>query len=128
MTNLPHDPYMDLVHACLSDHGASPSMWTSTPDNETLEGVFEFNEADINTTQWPDGVFLSWDQNEGWALTERGTDRTRYSLELNLYANPRQVAGRVMQQLRVRSIAPLDALHWHEGAVVAAVADWEAEA
>ncbi|MFJ7063728.1 hypothetical protein ACIQVA_39860 [Streptomyces microflavus] len=47
-TCLPHDPYMDLVHAEFSDLGMFPSGFrTGDPDGE-LDAVFEFQDHAVS--------------------------------------------------------------------------------
>lgn len=123
---LPHDPYMDLVHACLADQGITPRMWTSTPDGEQLDAVFEFEDPDSD--EWPDGVFLGWDQHGGWALTDTGSSRTQYPLDLDTYARPQDVAAVVAAQLRGQTAPAVPGGPWAQDTTAAAVTAWEATA
>lgn len=106
---LPHDSYMDLVHAHLSDLGIFPAgFWTETPDGDELVGVFEFPDHAISHDEWPDDVYLSWTQFDGWVLTSRGANRTAYPLDLDTYSTPASVAALVRSQLAGTPPGPAD--------------------
>lgn len=94
MTNvLPHDPYMDLVHATFSDLGMFPTaLRTDDPDGE-LDAVFQFPDHAVNDDEWPDGVYLSWTSSDGWTLTDTGNSRTTYPLGIDAYSKPDAVCA-----------------------------------
>ncbi|MFI1532794.1 hypothetical protein [Streptomyces griseus] len=99
-TRLPHDPYMDLVHAELSDLGIWPiGFRTDDPDGQELDATFEFRDEAVSEDEWPDGVYLSWTSSDGWALTDTGSSRTAYPLDLDPYAAPAAVATRAHARL-----------------------------
>lgn len=94
MTVLPQDPYMNLVHAHFSDLGMFPAGFrTDDPDGELLDAVFEFHDEAVSEDEWPDGVYLSWTSSDGWALTDTGSSRTIYPLDIDPYSAPAAVAA-----------------------------------
>lgn len=97
---LPHDPYMDIVHAHFSDLGMFPAGFrTDDPDGQELDAVFEFHDEAVSEDEWPDGVYLSWTSCDGWALTNTGPNRSIYPLDLDLYAAPAAVAAHTRARL-----------------------------
>ena len=124
---LPHGPYMDLVHACLADEGITPRMWLSTPDGEQLDAVYEFDDRYLDEDEWPDGVYLAWNQNDGWVLTDTGSSRSQYPLKLHTYARPQDVATIVAAQLRGQPTPTVPCGPWAHDITAEAVAAWEAE-
>lgn len=96
---LPHDDYTAAVVEALAALGCEPAnWWTETPDGQQLDAVIDFH-ARISPDAWPDGVFLGWDQREGWSLTGTGENRNLYPLGLDTYANPAAVARRTLDRL-----------------------------
>ncbi|MFG2657082.1 hypothetical protein [Streptomyces sp. NPDC048425] len=72
MERVPHDPYMDLVHAHMADLGMFPTGFRSSDDDDVLDALFEFPEHAVSEDEWPDEVYLSWTSGDGWTLTDRG--------------------------------------------------------
>lgn len=92
--SLPHEPYMELVEDALHKIGYTAPLQVSTPDGEQLDAWWEIAEDDLDMDLWPDGVFLGWDQHDGWVLTATGTDRNTWPLTaLDTYARPEDVAA-----------------------------------
>lgn len=83
---LPHDEYAGQVAAELDALGHAITWWTETPDGEVLDAVFTFDE---DLALWPDGVFLGWDQRDGWRLV----DKNVRPLDVDTYARPADVAA-----------------------------------
>lgn len=91
---LPHDPYMDQVHAHLSDLGIFPTGFrTDEPEGAELDAVFALPDHAVAEDEWPDGVYLSWTSSDGWALTDTGSSRTAYPLDIDPYSHPAAVAA-----------------------------------
>jgi hypothetical protein len=110
---LPHDPYMDLVHARLSDLGMFPTGFrTDDPDGEQLDAVFEFPDNSVSDDEWPDGVYLSWTSSDGWALTDTGSSRTTYPLNIDPYSDPAAVAAVTRARLAGRPELDLGSTDW----------------
>jgi hypothetical protein len=125
--SLPHGPYMDVVHAALADEGITPWMWISCPDGSQLDAVFEFADRDVDEDQWPDGVYLGWDQHSGWTMTTTGSSRTQYDLTVHPYGKPQDVAAVVAAQLRGRPVPQVAAGPWPGDTTAAEVEEWDAE-
>ena len=123
--HLPHEDYTAAVVEALTELGCEPAnWWAETPDGQQLDAVIDFH-ARISPEFWPDGVFLGWDQREGWSLTGTGESRNLYSLDLDAYANPAAVADRARAWLLGLPVTPVDEA-W-DGAVALqdAVERWE---
>lgn len=104
MTNspapLPHDDYARAVADALAAAGTAPATWfTSTPDGHQLDAVFNMAAGTFDPDAWPDGVYLGWDQNAGWDLTDNAGNRNTYPLGLEMFASPAAVAGRTRTRL-----------------------------
>lgn len=113
MTDLPHAPYMDLVHAHLADLGMFPTGFrTDDPDGEQLDAVFEFPENSVSDDEWPDGVYLSWTSSNGWALVDTGSSRTTYPLGIDAYSKPAVVAAFTRARLAGRPDPDLGPTDW----------------
>lgn len=124
---LPHDGYMQQVADALEGAGIKPEhWWTETPDGERLDGVFKFDDPRINA-EWPDGIYLAWDQNRGWDLITEGANRWIMPLQIGVYAHPGQVAFAALRKALNREVPPLDDSWDGAAAVLAAVEAWEAE-
>lgn len=104
MTNaLPHDEYMTAVANALTAYGLEPDQWWSsdddsgTPDTDRLDGIFQWRTGTANTEHWPHGVYLTWDQYDGWRLIEEGGGRNMHALseDSGTYSHPRQIAADV---------------------------------
>lgn len=126
MTTLPHDPYMDLVHAHLADLGMFPTGFrTDDPDGEQLDAVFEFPENSVSDDEWPDGVYLSWTSSDGWALTDTGNSRTTYPLDIDPYSKPSAVAAVTRARLAGRPDPAIGDTDWDlRGPITEAVDAW----
>lgn len=122
--NLPHEAYMELVGDALAKIGYVAPLFTSTPDGEQLDGWFEFDDH-LDTEEWPDGVYLGWDQRRGWSLTSTGTNRNTWPLDgLDTYARPEDVAAVAHSRL-VDAPIP-DVTPWERAdEIEAAVKAWE---
>jgi hypothetical protein len=101
--HLPHDPYMDLVHAALADLGMTPSGFRTSDDDEELDATFEFPDHSVSDDEWPDGVYLSWTRSDGWTLTDRGASRTSYPLGVGQFGSPAAVAATTRARLAGRA-------------------------
>lgn len=124
MTTLPHDSYMDLVHAHLADLGMFPAGFrTDDPDGEQLDAVFEFPENSVSDDEWPDGVYLSWTSSDGWALVDTGASRTAYPLGIDAYSKPAAVAALTRTRLAGRSDPDLGSTDWDLRSLLVAEVD-----
>lgn len=123
---LPHDPYMDIVHAHFSDLGMFPSGFrTDDPDGQELDATFEFQDEAVSEDEWPDGVYLSWTSSDGWALTDTGSNRTAYPLELDWLAAPAAVAARARARLAGTPDPDAGTVAWDlREAFAAEIGDW----
>ncbi|KIF00844.1 hypothetical protein PL81_38670 [Streptomyces sp. RSD-27] len=137
---LPHDDYMTAVAGALTAYGLEPDQWWSceddsgTPDSDRLDGVFQWRTGTANPEHWPHGVYLTWDQYDGWRLIEEGGGRTIHVLseDSRTYSHPRQIAADV----RSRFDHGLDGYtpgpiciaggHWDPKATHDAVLAWQA--
>lgn len=128
MRELPHDPYMAKVDDALEALGISvKDAWTETPDGEQLDAVFKFNDPRIDA-EWPDGIYLAWDQRRGWALITECDSRSVYDFDLGEYAHPHAVALIAKEMLLGEEILPSVDAPWDGGQeVMSAVKAWEAE-
>ena len=123
---LPHDDYVTEVCERLGTFGIEVADGiTTTPDGEVLEAAISFEQSAYSADMWPDGVYLGWDQREGWALCSEGESRSLHSLDLDAYANPLAVADRARAWLLGFPVTPVDE-RW-DGALALqdAVERWE---
>ncbi|MFC5905474.1 hypothetical protein, partial [Streptomyces zhihengii] len=110
------------------------ACWTETPDGEQLDAVFRDWPAGIVAEEhWPHGVYLGWDQRNGWLLIEDGGSRNTWPLSENsgTYSRPRQIAADTHARLThgmdgytpgpICATGPL----WDDRIAAAAVAAWE---
>jgi hypothetical protein len=96
---LPHEDYIQAVLGALFELDAEAThAQTSTPDGDTLDGWIAFTHG-AYCEHWPDGVYLGWDQHQGWALCNNGPNRNLHPLDLDTYAHPRAVAHRTLDRL-----------------------------
>lgn len=101
--NLPHDDYMTAVAHALTAYGLEPEQWWSceddsgAPDTDRLDGVFQWRSGTADAEHWPHGVYLTWDQYDGWRLIEEGGGWTIHALspDSGTYSHPRQIAADV---------------------------------
>lgn len=105
MTDLPHDEYMAAVADELTAYDLKPSQWWTTEDDsgantDRLDGIFQWPD-EVSPDHWPHGVYLSWDQYEGWRLIENGGGRNIYPLSGDswVYSHPRQIAADMTARL-----------------------------
>ncbi len=126
IAHLPHEQYITDVFTALDDIGTDPTdVITTTPDGEQLDGVITFPRNAYGAQEWPDGVFLGWDQRAGWALCTEGENRNLEPLDLDTYANPATVASRTRSRLYGDPDRPVDE-SWDGAALLdAAVKAWE---
>lgn len=115
---LPHDDYAKQVAAALADLGHELTWWTETPDGEVLDAVFTLDE---DLALWPDGVFLGWDQRDGWRLV----DKNIWPLDVDTYARPSDVAAMAHAKLLGLPDPAVSQVEVAAG-VEAAVTAWEA--
>lgn len=131
---LPHDPYIGEVAIELANYGLDViDVFTTTPDGEQLDAVIKFADKDIDADTWLHGVYLGWDQNSGWQLTEASGGRNTEALDpegVNTYSSPRQVACSTANALRGHgSTGPIcndGTWSWDSRPLEAAVTAWEA--
>lgn len=132
---LPHDSYIAAVETALARHHARPgTCWTDTDDDGQLTAVFhDWPDPLVDADTWPHGVYLTWDQSQGWQLVETGGARTVHDLDPagvdGVFAAPRQVACSAANALGGRLVTgPIagDGPSWDSGPVERAVAVWEA--
>lgn len=126
---LPHDTYMEKVANALEVLGVKPSTWwTEAPDGRELDGVFRFDDPRIKA-EWPEGIYLAWDQGRGWGLITEGSNRDLYSLDDHgTYSHPHAVALTVKEMLLGESVLPVVDAPWDgDQETWQAVATWEAE-
>ena len=124
--HLPHEDYITQVCERLGDLGIHVADGiATTPDGEVLEAAISFYARTLSLELWPGGVYLGWDQGDGWALCTEGSNRCLYPLDLDTYANPRAVAQRTADRLTDAPDSPVDE-DW-DGAVALqdAVDAWE---
>lgn len=125
--SLPHEPYLELVGDALFKLGYTAPLFTSTPDGEQLDAWFDFDDDELDSDQWPDGVYLGWDQRDGWVLTSTGVNRNTWPLDvLDSYARPEDVAAVAHARL---IDAPFPGVTpWERAAEIeVAVKAWEAD-
>lgn len=98
MTDLPHDKYMAAVADALTTYGLEPDQWWASEDDsgantDRLDGVFQWRNSE--SEHWLGGVYLTWDQYDGWRLIENGGGRNVSPLSeaSGVYADPRQIAA-----------------------------------
>ncbi len=133
MTDLPHTEYMAAVADELAVYRAAPgNWWAETPDDQQLDGVFtNFPDSSVDSGQWPHGVYLGWDQNQGWLLIEQGGGRNATPLDpdgVSTYSSPRQVACSASNALLGRSTGPIcndGSWSWDSRPLEAAIEAWE---
>lgn len=128
MTDLPHDEYMAAVADALTARGLEPSKWWTTEDDsgadtDRLDGIFQWPH-DVSPEHWPHGVYLTWDQYDGWRLIEDGGGRNIYALseDSGVYSDPRQIAADV----KARLTHGLDG--WSPGPICIADHHWDTRA
>ena len=127
LSRLPHDDYIDTVHAALAGLGIEPDRyWTETPDGRQLDAVLTFDTNPAISAEWPGGVFLGWDQRAGWSLIDTSTNRTLFPLGLGAYAGPQAVAVRAKTILFSAGSTPVDETWAGAAALEEAVKAWEA--
>lgn len=129
MTDLPHDSYMTAVADALTAVGIAPSQWWTSEDDsgansDRLDAVFQWHDGAAHPEHWPHGVYLTWDQYDGWRLTEAGGGRNIHTLSADsrIYCDPRQVAVDV----RARLTHGLDG--WTPGPICISGAPWDGQA
>ncbi|MGY0065129.1 hypothetical protein ACWY4P_53410 (plasmid) [Streptomyces sp. LZ34] len=136
MSDLPHDDYMAAVAHALAAAGAKPrEYWTETPDGEQLDAVFRgWPAGTVNEDEWPDGVYLAWDQYRGWLLIEEdgGRNVDDLSEDSRIFCDPRQVAADTVARLThgMNGWTPgpicIDGDRWDTKATYEAVEAWQA--
>ena len=126
-TALPHDAYIEAVHEHLASIGLHPTGATvTTPDGQQLDGVISLRPGQgYDPEQWPDGVYLGWDQHAGWSLCTEGTNRSLYPLNLDVYAYPAAVATRAHSELWDEPVSWVDEAWDGADALRSAVEAWE---
>jgi len=129
---LPHDPYIDAVAEAFTHLGVTVTADTTTPDGQLLEAWIRFEEADVDSDVWGDGVYLGWDPQRGWHLIEDGGGRNVTDLDpegvATVWAHPQQVAASTVNALAGHmSTGPVCIEErWDSRPVEAAVKAWEA--
>lgn len=99
MSNLPHDDYMAAVARALRAEDIEPTEWWTAEEDERLDGVFQWDDGTPRPQHWPHGVYLSWDQRDGWTLIEAGGGHQVHALpDCRTYGDPRQVAATVQSR------------------------------
>jgi hypothetical protein len=135
---LPHDDYMQAVADALTAAGIAPARWWASEDDsgagtDRLDGVFQWHHGVANLEHWPHGVYLSWDQYDGWRLIEDGGGRNIWELSQETssgYCDPRQVAADVQARFThgLDGWTPgpvcIDGDRWDTAATQAAVEAW----
>lgn len=132
---LPHDDYITAVANALAGYGITViDGGTSTPDGQLLDGWINFAPASVSTDLWPHGVYLGWDQQNGWLLIEQGGGRNVDPLDptaVRTYSSPQQVACSAANALRGRmSTGPITndgTWSWDSRPLEAAVKAWAAD-
>ncbi|AJC62114.1 DUF6292 family protein [Streptomyces sp. 769] len=106
MTNLPHDSYMAAVADALTARGIAPGRWWTSEDDsgassDLLNAIFQWPEGVAHPEHWPHGVYLTWDQDDGWRLIESDGSRNIDDLspDSRVGCDPRQVAADVQARL-----------------------------
>lgn len=104
--HLPHDEYMAAVARELTAYGIEPERWWAAEDDsgaetDQLNGVFQWGDGVVDPEHWPHGVYLTWDQYDGWRLIEEGDNRNIYPLseDSGVTSHPRQIAADVKARL-----------------------------
>ncbi|MER7990335.1 hypothetical protein ABTY53_32835 [Streptomyces noursei] len=100
------------------------------PDHEA--GVGQRHEGVAHPEHWPHGVYLTWDQYDGWRLIEAGGSRNidELSPDSRVYRDPRQVAADVQARFThgLGGWTPgpiyIDGDRWPTQATQAAVERW----
>lgn len=104
MTDLPHDKYMAAVAEQLACYDLEPDQWWASEDDSgantnRLDGVFQWQNS--ASEHWPHGVYLTWDQYDGWRLIENGGGRNIFPLspDSGVISHPRQIAADMAARL-----------------------------
>lgn len=129
--HLPHDEYMAAVADALAAVGFEPAEWWTAAEDDRLDAVFQWDT--VSAEHWPHGVYLGWDQHNGWQLIQTGGPRNvdRLSPDSRTYSDPRQVAAdtraRLTHGLDGWTPGPITITgdRWDDRATRAAVEDWE---
>mgnify|MGYP001126741791 CR=1 FL=1 len=128
MADLPHDTYMAAVADALTACGIPPQWWTSEDDSgagtDRLDAVFRWTGDVVHPEHWPHGVYLSWDQYDGWQLIESDGPRNVFGLSQDslVYCDPRQVAADTHARLRHGPDG------WHPGPICIVGPRWDTDA
>lgn len=139
---LPHSDYMAAVANALTTYDIEPALWWACEDDsgastDRLDGVFQWpaDTPTVHPEHWPHGVYLTWDQHDGWRLIEDGGGRNIHALseDSRVYCDPRQVAAdahaRLTHGLDGWMPGPIciDGPRWDTQATAEAVAAWNHE-
>lgn len=94
---LPHDEYIGAVADQLTTYNVTPGMyWTEDTEDGRLTAVFcDWPAGTVDQDTWLNGVYLMWDQYDGWRLVENGGGRNIRDLDpegVGVWSSPRQVA------------------------------------
>lgn len=137
---LPHIDYMTAVADALTAYDIEPALWWACEDDsgastDRLDGVFQWpaGTRTVHPEHWPHGVYLTWDQYDGWRLIEDGGGRNIHTLskDSHIYCDPRQVAADAKARLShgVDGWTPgpvcIDGPRWDTRATYEAVQAWE---
>jgi hypothetical protein len=128
----PHTPYIHAVTDALRAAGRAPADWfvddSETGDDGETMTLTAVLTWDGGIDGFPDGLLLRWDLEQGWQWAEMlcdGSNRVPEDLPVPLWAAPSAVVGCVVALLDGGDLPASDGV-WHDDAVAAAVAAWEA--
>lgn len=130
-SDLPHTRYMAAVADALTAYDIEPARWWVSEDDsgansDRLDAVFWWpaETPTVRPEHWPHGVYLTWDQHDGWRLIEDGGGRNIHALspDSRTYSDPQQIAA----DTRARLTHGLDG--WSPGPVCSSGSRWDARA
>jgi len=135
MTNaLPHDPYITAVADHLAAYGITVTDGGTSQNDDLLDGWITVDPASTSADSWPHGVYLGWDQRNGWLLIEQGGGRNTDPLDpggVRTFSSPQQVACSAANALRggaaTRPITNDGTWSWDPRPLQAAVEAWAAD-
>ncbi|MFE0353555.1 hypothetical protein ACFW2I_08685 [Streptomyces nigra] len=102
---LPHDDYMTAVADHLAAYNITVADGGTSENDDLLDGWITIDPVSVSADAWPHGVYLGWDQRNGWTLIEQGGARNVQALDptaVRTFSSPQQVACSAANALRGR--------------------------